>query len=153
MSRSPLERAKALCARAEHSVAEIRRKLSGWGATSAETEKIIEELKAQRYLNDERFARAYVHDKLRFSGWGRHKIMMMLYAKGIDGATAAAALEEIDPEEYENILWRILAVKRRQLGPEECKTYEGRVKMFRYAASRGFESQLIARILKTDIQS
>ncbi|MDE7427276.1 MAG: recombination regulator RecX [Muribaculaceae bacterium] len=148
MSRTPLERAQALCARAEHSVAEIRRKLAGWGATSSETEKIIAELKEQRYLNDERFARAYVRDKLRFSGWGRRKILVMLYSKGIDRPTSTAALEDIDTHEYEQILRRVLRVKQRQLGPEESMSYEGRVKMFRYAVGRGFESELIARILK-----
>ena len=65
---------------------------------------IIDRLKHERYLDNERYARAYCRDKLRFNGWGRIKIGYMLRGKGIEQEFIDAALADIDEEQYADIL-------------------------------------------------
>ena len=75
-----LNKAEAYCARAEHCAAEVRRKLYAWGAPDEINDEIVETLYANTFLNDERFCRAYVHDKLEIQHWGRMKIRAGLSA-------------------------------------------------------------------------
>ena len=140
-------RAEELCARAEHCSHEIREKLLRWGVSPSDALRIIDSMTAKRFIDDARFARAYVRDKLEYSRWGRRKIALGLYQKRIPSATAREALDAIDPERYLAALQAILAAKRRTLA--EPDTYDGRTKLFRHAASRGFEPTLIAQALRT----
>ena len=77
-------RLTALCARCEQAEGDLRKKLRDWGINSSDSNTIIERLKAERYLDNERYAHAYCRDKLRFNGWGRIKIAYMLKGKGIE---------------------------------------------------------------------
>lgn len=141
-----LTRAEGLCVKAERSTDEIRQKLRQWGIGERDSAAIMQSLIRRRFIDDRRFARAYVRDKLRFSHWGRLKIARGLRLKGIDRDTAAEALDEIDPDEYTEILARIIAVKRRTL--QNPDTYESRAKLLRFAASRGFEPSLALPLIK-----
>ena len=96
--------------------------------------------------DDERFARAYVRDKLLYSHWGRRKISLGLYAKRIDRDTIEDALDEIDTKEYEGILLAFLQSRVRSI--KEGNTYEGRTKLYRAGVARGFEPETVARLIK-----
>ena len=76
-----LARAAALCDKCEQCSPDIIRKLAAWGISASDSAKIIERLRQTRYLDDMRFARAYAHDKMAYSGWGRNKILQGLWAK------------------------------------------------------------------------
>lgn len=78
-----LERLEALCAKSERCTEEVRRKLYAWRIGPEDIDSIISSLKERRYIDDERFAHAYVRDKWLFSHWGRRKILMGLAAKRI----------------------------------------------------------------------
>lgn len=139
-------RAEELCAASERSSGEIRTKLYRWGIPRSDAERIVEHLVERRFVDDSRFAAAYVRDKLEFSGWGRLKISAGLYAKGIDRSTISEALDAIDSERYAAVLDRLIARLRRDI--PDADTYEGRTRIFRRAASRGFEPSLIAAALR-----
>lgn len=141
-----LKRAEELCVKAERSSGEIEQKLRQWGVPDRERAAIVQSLIGRRFVDDSRFARAYVRDKLRFSHWGRLKIAQALRLKGVARDTAAEAMGEIDPEEYSGILSHLLQVKQRSIA--EPDSYEGRMKLLRFAASRGFEPALAAKLLK-----
>ena len=141
-----LVRAEELCARSEHCSGEIREKLYKWGIGEAEREKIIAQLIERRFVDDERFARIFARDKVEFSGWGRRKIALALYQKHIDRKIINDTLTGIDPERYEQRLHEVLASKHRTI--PDADTYEGRTRLYRFAASRGFEPDLIAKILR-----
>ncbi len=143
-----LERLEILCARSEHSEGELRQKLYRWGLSSADAERIIDSLRSRKYVDDERFARAYVRDKLRFSRWGRAKIRMGLIAKRVDSATITIAIdEEISEEEYESILIAVLKMKARSI--DDADSYEGRTRLFRFGVSRGFEPGLVSNAIRS----
>lgn len=147
-----LARLEAMCARAEHCTGEMRQKLRTWKIAGSDADKIIASLRERRFVDDSRFARAYVRDKLRFACWGRRKIAQGLALKRVDASIASEALASIPDEEYREVLQSVLA-SRLRLDPELLATFEGRQKLMRFAMQRGFEPQLASAALKSLKQS
>ncbi|MDE5628910.1 MAG: RecX family transcriptional regulator [Muribaculaceae bacterium] len=141
-----LLRLEELCARSEQCSAELMRKLRAWNINPEDAAAILRSLKARRFVDDERFARAFVRDKYRFNHWGRIKIAMALRAKHIDDDTISQAMEEIDQTLYLKILRALLNAKNRAI-PADTEAFDRRVKLFRFATSRGFESSFISKIV------
>ncbi len=141
-----LIRLEALCARSEQCTADILTKLRRMHLSSDDIAGIIESLKKRKFIDDSRFAASFVNDKYKFAKWGRRKIRMALARKQIFGAAADEALETIDDEIYHDILTGIMKVKARSI--TEGNTFEGRTKLFRFAASRGYEPDLIAGVIR-----
>lgn len=141
-----LMRLEALCAQSEQCVMDLRLKLYRWGVSQTDSAKIIKQLIETRFVDDARFAVAYCRDKYRFNRWGRVKIVYGLRTKQISSNDIDAALDSIDEKEYEEILEGVIRSKAKTI--KDVNTYEGRTKLFRYAASRGYESSLIAQIIK-----
>lgn len=142
-----LARLQDLCVRSEQCSFDLRRKLSNWGLSADASEKIIRVLSADKFIDDNRFAEAYTRDKYRFSGWGRMKISMHLAAKRISSKTIDNAMLAIEQEEYETIALKALRAKARTL--KEGNTYEGRTKLFRFGVTRGYETALVASLIKS----
>jgi regulatory protein len=138
-------RLESMCARAEHCTFELREKLWQWGISSAEGEKIIAQLKKTRYVDDARFARAFVNDKVRFARRGRLRIKQALEMKRIDASIIAEALDEIDPELYSlNLAY---TVKQKAETFDDITAYDTRMKILRFAVSRGYEPALAAKAI------
>ena len=135
------------CARSEMCSHEVLTKLRKWGLPESVSQKILALLKRDRFVDDARFAQAFVRDKVVFNRWGRAKIRMALSAKHLDRDVINDTIEEIDPEEYSRALCDVLQSKARSLG--DISTFEARNKLLRYAASRGFEVSLIISYIKT----
>lgn len=142
-----MERLETLCARSEQCEYDLARKLRGWGLAPGVARQIIEELRSRRYVDDSRFARAWCRDRYRFQRWGRLKIRQSLTARHISTDVISSALAEIDEAEYIDALTAVVKAKARQLG-DEADTYEGRTKLLRHAASRGYEPALIIDVIK-----
>lgn len=138
-------RAEELCARAEHCSHEIKEKLLRWGIFPDEAERIVEQMIRTKFIDDARYARAFVRDKVEFSGWGRRKVAAALYQKRIPRDVITETLDEVDMDRYRQRLQSVLASKRRTLTDPD--TYEGRTRLFRFALSRGFEPDLIIQAL------
>lgn len=139
-------RLETLCMRAEHSEGEMRAKLRAWGISPDEADAIVEKLKKNRFVDDERFARAFVRDKLWLARWGKRKTALALAQKRVCHDIIERVLGEVDQEQYLQSLATLLAAKLK--GKEALlATPEGRAKVYRFAASRGFESQLISQAL------
>ncbi len=136
-------RAAALCARSEQAESDIRTKLGNWGLTPGEALHVIARLKAENFLNEERYAHAYCRDKFRFNGWGRIKIAFMLKGKGVGQPAIDAALAEIDPTQYREHLRALLQAKWRDVAAKEPA--QARAALLRLAASRGYEPEVIYR--------
>lgn len=141
-----LSRAAALCARCEQCTPDLRKKMATWGLSAADSDRVIRKLKEMNFVDDSRFARAYAHDKLIFSGWGRNKILQGLWAKRLSRADIDQSLDEIDDEEYESVVERVIRAKIRT-SKEGISTYEARLKILRFAMQRGFEARLASRII------
>lgn len=141
-----LSRCEELCARAEYCSGELRRKLYMWGVGSDDSDRIIDSLRRRRFVDDARFAEAFVREKTMYGGWGRRKIAAALYQKRVERDIIAAALESVDQESYETRLEEIMRQKRRSI--PEPDTYDGRTRLFRFAVSRGFEPDLAASVIR-----
>ena len=137
-------KAATLCARCEQAAADVRTKLLNWGLEPSDAETIIERLINDNYLDEQRFARAFVNDKFKFNGWGRMKIAHQLRAKGITSECIDEALSLIDNDEYLATLERILTTKAATLQGREPQ--QARAALMRFAASRGFEPALFCPI-------
>ena len=135
-----LHRAAALCSSSEHCITDIREKLSRWGIGELDARTIVER------LDEERYAIAFAKDKFRFSGWGRIKIRYALQQKRIGNNDIVNALSLIDEEAYTTLLADLLEKKSRSINDEDVEVR--RSKLLRFAASRGFETELVFRILK-----
>lgn len=140
-----LERMRKLCSTAEKSSGEIREKLRNYKLKPEETGEIINLLKNEKYIDDKRFAHAFVRDKFRFNHWGRLKIRQGLLMKGIEKSDAEEALQSIAEEEYRETLQNELKKKAASL--HEKDEYKRKAALFRFAASKGFESGLIYEII------
>ncbi len=141
-----LSRLQALCAGSEQCRSDLRRKMSRWGLTPDDAECVIAQLVDSKFVDDARYARAFAHDKLMFNGWGKWKISQGLWAKGIDRTTIDEAIDEaIDPVQYKRKAFAV--IKSRATGMERTK--ENRMKLLRFGASRGFEINLLVKIINS----
>ena len=137
-------KAAAYCAAAERCLADVRAKLNATTLDEDQKQAIVSELRAGGYLDEARYARAFVHDKFRFAGWGRIKIRYALRMKNLPEATVSDALASIDEDDYLSRLKTILQTKKRSLSGDERTI---RTKLLRFAASRGFETEVIYQAL------
>lgn len=132
-----LSRLAAYCSTAEHCRAEVTEKLQRWGMPYDAIGRIINRLEQESYIDEERYCRAFIHDKYRFAKWGKIKIGQALVLKKIPQRTFSPFLNEIDEEEYLTVLNSLLAAKRKSIHAEN--EFELNNKLVRFALSRGFE--------------
>lgn len=137
-----------LCARSEHCQQEMLEKIRSWGVSEAEQAEVMERLVRERYVDDERFARAFVNDKIKYNKWGRRKVEQALWTKHIDSNVSKAVLDEIDDSEYISILRPMLKQKRRATKADS--EYALTMKLIKYALSRGFTMDIIKQCIEVD---
>lgn len=142
-------RLETLCARRECCTYDLMKKLSGWGISHDDASAIVEKLERQNFVDDARYAEAFVRDKYRFARWGRRKIRMGLVAKHIGRHDIESALEAVDSEEYEDLMMATLRAKIRTMPDDTVKTYEGRMKLLRFAVGRGYEPDLVIHAMES----
>ena len=141
-----LTRASALCAGCEHAPSEIREKLLKWGLSASEADKIINDLKEQGFIDEARYAHAFVNDRFAFNGWGRIKIAYQLRQKGIPQPIIDEAMTAIDDERYRERLLELL--KGKWLNVKGREPRAAWAAMMRFALSRGFETALASECVK-----
>ena len=135
----------ALCARGEHSSGEMLEKMRRWNVDDEAQARIMQRLINERYVDDERFARAFVNDKIKYNQWGSRRIEQALWQKGIDKETRQAVLAEINDEQYLEVLRPLLKAKARSV--KANSEYERQMKLARFAMGRGFTFNLIQQCL------
>lgn len=140
-----LAKAMHFCAYQERAQQEVRDKLYTFGLSTDEVENVIVELIAQNFLNEERFAKAYVRGKVNIKKWGRKKVELALKQKQVSSYCIKKGMKEIDLEVYYQNLTHVLEVKLSKLKGSE---YEKDYKATQYALSRGYELDLIQEVLK-----
>ena len=138
----------ALCAQAEHCQQEMRDKMKRWDIDAATQDRIVARLVKERYVDDERYARAFVKDKIRYNKWGRRKVQQGLWLKHIDDDIQERVLGEVDDSEYLAFLRPLLKQKVRSIRAEN--DYERTQKLVRFALGRGFTFDIIRQCLNVD---
>lgn len=141
-------KAESYCAYQERAQQEVRDKLYDWGLHQNDVEQIISDLISENFLNEERFAKAYVLGKFRMKSWGKVKIKQHLKAKRVSEPLIRIALREIDLDDYESKLEEIITKKRLEFGDK--LSLSEKAKLIRFLQSRGYESDLIFSKLKSE---
>ena len=127
-----------MCARSERSSGDALRLMKRWGLTNEDAHKVLVRLQTERFIDDARYAEAFVRDKLNLSGWGAYKIKMALRTKGVSKdiieEVVAPMIAETDmAERLEDIM------RRRMRTLKYTSAYDAKTKLIRFAASRGYE--------------
>jgi regulatory protein len=138
----------ALCAQGEHCQWEMLEKMRRWEMDEAAQARVMERLVKERYVDDERYARAFVKDKVRYNKWGRRKVEQALWQKHISEDIRQRVLNELDNEEYLAVLRPLLKQKRRSIKAQS--DYEMNQKLMRFALGRGFTFDLIRQCVDVD---
>lgn len=144
-----------LCARAERSSGDARRLMATWGVPEQDREGVLQRLKREKFIDDGRYAEAFVREKVNLSGWGEWKIRSALRRKGVAEDVINAALGQLSPEQSAQRLAERL--KRKMRTVKYSSAYELRTKLIRYALSLGYamdevmdEVEAITREIKTE---
>lgn len=142
------QRLAALCARGEHCRYDMQEKMRQWGLDEDSQTKVIERLERERYIDNARYAAAFVRDKVRYNQWGRRKVEQALWMKHVEADIVREALEEISDEEYADILRPMLKQKRRSIKAKS--EYELNMKLMKWAVGRGFTMDVIRQCMIVD---
>ena len=139
----------ARCSTSEQCLSDIEAKLSHYDLTEEERTHILRHLIEERYIDNRRYAEAFVRDKYRFNKWGRIKIAQGLRMKGIDNDMIEAAMETINEKEYIDILRDLIKAKRKST--RGASEYEINGKLIRFATGRGFEFDTIRKCINDNV--
>jgi regulatory protein len=140
-----LEKAMAQCSRREYCSDDIRNKLSLWGVDNDDIGKILRILISDNFINEPRYATAFVRDKFKYNKWGKVKISAHLRGKKVPQDIISSALESIDNDLYIKLLRELIEAHRKSVKAKN--QYDLKAKLLRYGLSKGFESNLLYDIL------
>jgi regulatory protein len=140
-----LNKAMALCASREYCSEDIRVKLDSWGIKNPDADNIVSKLIRENFINDKRYAEAFVKDKYHHNKWGKVKITAQLRAKRIGAEYIESALATLDEDKYRQTIRDILASHRKFIKAKNQFDLKG--KLLRFGLSKGFESHLLYDIL------
>ena len=138
--------AERYCSGAEHCCSEVKAMLERHGAEREDIDGILKYLIKEEYVDELRYANAFVHDKVRFAKWGRVKIAQALWQKRIPQDMADEALSSIDEDEYMEALKDVVKSKYRVA--KGASEYERKMKTMKTVCGRGYEPSLVSKVLK-----
>ena len=145
-SEQVLDKMAKYCAYQERCMKDVRDKLKTFDIPEEEKTKILDYLLDNRFVNDERYAKAFVRGKVNQNGWGVNKIRFHLMQKGIDKDIIDEALGQTDEEVYRQRLIDILKTKSKAIKADS--DFEKKRKLALYAMQKGFEGNLVWEVLK-----
>ena len=125
-----------LCARAERSTGDAKRLMATWGVPESERAGVLQRLIDDRFIDDRRYAEAFVREKSNLSGWGEYEIRAALMRKGVAAEIIAEALRQIDNAQNIERLHDKLSKRMRTV--KYSSPYDLRNKLFRSGLSLGF---------------
>jgi regulatory protein len=138
---------EAWCAYQERCHSEVKTKIISLGITGEQVDFLLSDLIQHNFLNEERFALAYTSGKFRIKKWGKIKIKQHLKQKFIPTQLILQALASIDGNEYYETL-KSLAIKKKSELKESESSWNKKIKISRFLASKGYESDLIYDVLE-----
>lgn len=137
------ERLRRFCLYRERCVKECKDKLRSWGYYGLEADEIINQLYAEKFIDEGRFAESFVRGKFNNNNWGKTKISWELKQKGISEFNIKKGLESISIEEYQAKLEKLYHRKHSDYSGKGLKDYQLHQKVSNYLVQKGFEFNLI----------
>jgi len=141
-----LKKLEKYCAYQERSHKQVFQKCRDYGLTEDEANQILIELISSNFLNEQRFAEAYVKGKFKIKSWGKQKIVQGLNTAGVSKKLIENTIEEIDPKAYRDTLIHLANKKRATL--KTGTEFEKVIKIHRFLLSKGYKYDEISEVLK-----
>lgn len=133
------------CARAERCSDDALRLMRRWGVSDSDARKILDRLVRERFIDDQRYADAYVREKSRFAGWGARKINQALRVKKISPEIIEHSLAQIDSSQSGATIAALIERKAARTAHKD--EWDLRGKLMRFGLSRGFDyDEVVAAI-------
>ena len=137
--------AERYCSGAEHCCLEVRAMLERHKTDPEDINRILKDLLKEGFIDESRYAQAFVHDKVRFAKWGRSKIAQALWQKRIPQGITDEALSSIDEDEYLAALKDVVKAKYRTV--KGATEFERKMKTMKTVCGRGYEPSLVRKVL------
>ena len=138
------------CASRERCHKEVRSQLLKWGWDVETTEELIALLIEQGFLDEMRFARAFVHDKIFLDRWGKRKVADRMRMREVPAGIINRVLNEVDEERYHMVAGKVLRTRMNQLQLSPPLQYKDRQRLLRFMVQRGFEPEGIYPLLRAE---
>ena len=135
------QKAANLCVYRERTVKEVSDKLSKYGLSKEELHQIILELIKEGFIDEERYAKAFSHDKFIFHKWGKIKIRYELQKRGLSSQDIEVGLDVIREEEYIEAVSEMIRSKASTISEKD--PYKLKSKIYKYMIGKGYELDLI----------
>lgn len=134
-----------LCSKSEHCTGEMVQKMTQWGIGAEAQQRILDYLTREKYIDDTRFCRAFINDKIRYNGWGRRKIEQALRQRQVPRSVSDPVFEEVEDAEYVEVLRPLLQQKWRSIKGHNDQ--ERSLKLIRFALGRGFSMDIVRKCI------
>lgn len=135
-----LSKMAAYCSGAERAEYDVRRKLQKLNFDNEAIDRIISRLIEENFLNEERYCKGFINDKIRLNKWGKEKIIYELNKKQVQESVIHNCFSKIDGADFEISLMNLLKVKMKTI--KARNEYEKRMKLIRFGLSRGFSADI-----------
>jgi regulatory protein len=116
-------------------------KMKRWDIPEDVQARVMQYLTQEKFIDDERYCRFFVKDKIKYNKWGRRKVEQALYMKHIPSSISGPVLDEIPAEDYLEVLRPLLKSKRKTV--KAATEYERNMKLIKFALGRGFSMDII----------
>ncbi len=140
-----LEKARRFCAYRDRCKKETADRLQQLGASKEVTRKILEILQKENFIDEQRFASAFVRGKFKHNHWGRVRLKQELSVRQISEKSIAEALIEIDEEDYQQALKSLASKKLKSLKGQP--DFAARGKTAAYCIGKGYEADLVWKMI------
>lgn len=134
-----------LAARSEKSSGDAMRLMQNWGVEPTARQGVLQKLIDAKFIDDGRYAEAFVRDKMRFSGWGAFKLRAALRNKGISNEIVDEVLSALNSSDMSERLRERLERKMRTT--KYSSRYDLKTKLMRYGASLGYDFESVAEVV------
>ena len=134
-----------LCTKAEHCSQEMLDKMKKRGLEEEAIARNMEFLTQKKLIDDERFARFFINDKIKYNKWGRRKVEQALWLKHIPKEISDPIFEEIEDDMYTETLLPLMKSKYKSIKAKD--DYERSMKLIRFALGRGYSMDVIHKCI------
>lgn len=140
-----LDKLRMLCSKKEMCRSEVMIKLSKSHLSQAEKDSIVEALVKEKFIDEKRYVQAFIHDKIKFNGWGKQKIKYALLQKSIPERLIEEVWEaNVDSDEYIEKLIKLASTKLKTI--KAADDYERKRKLMNFLLQRGVDYETIEKI-------
>ncbi len=140
------QKATKYCGYQERTEKEIQNKLRAWGVEKKAEERIIQTLKVNHFLDEERYVEAFIRGRFLGKHWGKRKIFAALTEKGLDQALIQKGMAKIENADYLQSLRYVADRKKQSLAG--ATSIQTRQKLTNYLLQKGYEPDLVIKIVQ-----